>query len=127
MVPGSAAACGPPAGPLPGPRRRGSRGGRAGLAAQFGLPEIVFAEAELARTAAVTDAPAERAHGPYPVVLFSPGLAGVRSQNTAWAQELASHGYVVVALDHPYDSAAVVLADGRAPRLGAFGRVTARP
>jgi predicted dienelactone hydrolase len=59
------------------------------------------------------------------VVLFSPGLAGVRSQNTAWAQELASHGYVVVALDHPYDSAA--LADGRAPRLGAFGRVTARP
>ena len=136
-----------------------------GLAAQFGLPEIVFAEAELARTAAVTDAPAERAHGPYPVVLFSPGLAGVRSQNTAWAQELASHGYVVVALDHPYDSAAVVLADGRvvrsavtasgddaednrggprvtvaatgefldavragrAPRLGAFGRVTARP
>ena len=61
------------------------------------------------------------------MVLFSPGLAGVRSQNTAWAQELASHGYVVVALDHPYDSAAVVLADGRAPRLGAFGRVTARP
>ena len=60
------------------------------------------------------------------MVLFSPGLAGVRSQNTAWAQELASHGYVVVALDHPYDSAAL-LADGRAPRLGAFGRVTARP
>ena len=50
------------------------------------------------------------------MVLFSPGLAGVRSQNTAWAQELASHGYVVVALDHPYDSAAVVLADGRVVR-----------
>ena len=47
-----------------------------GLAAQFGLPETVFAEAELARTAAVTDAPAERAHGPYPVVLFSPASPG---------------------------------------------------
>lgn len=46
-------------------------------------------------------------------MLFSPGSGGVRTQNTAWAEELASHGYVVAALDHPYDSAAVVLADGR--------------
>jgi predicted dienelactone hydrolase len=46
-------------------------------------------------------------------VLFSPGLGGVRTQNTAWAEELASYGYVVAAVDHPYDSAAVVLADGR--------------
>lgn len=51
--------------------------------------------------------------GRFPVVLFSPGSGGVRTQNTAWAEELASHGYVVAALDHPYDSAAVVLADGR--------------
>lgn len=34
----------------------------------------------------------------------------MRTQNTAWAEELASHGYVVAALDHP---AAVVLTDGR--------------
>jgi hypothetical protein len=32
------------------------------------------------------------------------------------AQEPASHGYVVAALDHPFDSAAVVLADGRVVR-----------
>ena len=51
--------------------------------------------------------------GRFPVVLFSPGSAGVRTQNTAWAEELASHGYVVAAPDHPYDSAAVVLTDGR--------------
>jgi predicted dienelactone hydrolase len=50
------------------------------------------------------------------VVLFSPGSAGVRTQNTAWAEELASHGYLVAALDHPYDSAAVVLDDGRTIR-----------
>jgi dienelactone hydrolase len=29
-----------------------------------------------------------------------------------WAENLASHGYIVVAVDHPYDSAAVVLEDG---------------
>nr|WP_306368350.1 hypothetical protein [Nocardiopsis sp. CC223A] len=46
------------------------------------------------------------------MVLFSPGLGGVRTQNTVWAEGLASHGYVVVALDHPCDSAVVVLDDG---------------
>ncbi len=51
--------------------------------------------------------------GRFPVVLFSPGSGGARTQNTAWAEELASHGYLVAALDHPYDSAAVVLTDGR--------------
>lgn len=40
----------------------------------------------------------------------------MRTQNTAWAEELASHGYLVAALDHPYDSAAVVLTDGRTIR-----------
>jgi predicted dienelactone hydrolase len=68
-----------------------------GLAAQFGLPEIAFDELVAARTAAVAHAPADTTHGPHPVVLFSPGLAGVRTQNTAWAQELASHGYVATA------------------------------
>ncbi|WP_445585680.1 alpha/beta hydrolase family protein [Streptomyces finlayi] len=43
-------------------------------------------------------------------------MGGVRTQNSAWAEELASHGYVVAALDHPYDSAAVLLADGRTVR-----------
>ncbi|SFP38843.1 Platelet-activating factor acetylhydrolase, isoform II [Amycolatopsis arida] len=45
-------------------------------------------------------------------MLFSPGLAGPRTQNTAWAEDLASRGYVVAGLDHPYDSAATVV-DGR--------------
>ena len=47
----------------------------------------------------------------------------MRTQNTAWAQELASNGYVVVAVDHPYDSAAVVLGDGTLlrSRLAATG------
>ncbi|GGS09555.1 lipase [Streptomyces humidus] len=47
------------------------------------------------------------------VGLFSPGSGGVRTQNTAWAEELASRGYVVAAIDHPFDSAAVVLTHGR--------------
>ena len=48
------------------------------------------------------------------------GYGAGRWTNTAWAEELASHGYVVAALDHPYDSTAVVFADGRTVRRPAF-------
>ncbi|WP_405759138.1 alpha/beta hydrolase family protein [Streptomyces sp. NBC_00073] len=90
------------------------------LANYAGLPAMLLDGLPRARTHAVYDA-AVAGDGAgdgerFPVVLFSPGLGGVRTQNTAWAQELASHGYVVVGLDHPYDSAAVVLADGRTVR-----------
>lgn len=40
----------------------------------------------------------------FPLVLFSHGAFGVRASNTSTYIELASHGYVVCALDHPYHS-----------------------
>ncbi|GAB7185055.1 hypothetical protein ATKI12_4886 [Kitasatospora sp. Ki12] len=83
------------------------------LARGVGLPGFLVDGVPRAHSRAVFDAPVESTGGRFPVVLFSPGSGGVRTQNTAWAEELASHGYVVAALDHPYDSAAVVLADGR--------------
>lgn len=86
------------------------------LADYVGLPGFLLDGLPRARTHAVVDAPVAGGSGRFPVVLFSPGLGGVRTQNTAWAQELAGHGYVVAALDHPYDSAAVVLDDGRTIR-----------
>ncbi|SHN39211.1 Platelet-activating factor acetylhydrolase, isoform II [Cryptosporangium aurantiacum] len=85
----------------------------AALARQVGLPGFLVDGVPRARTRSVVNAPVAGGSGRFPIVLFSPGSGGVRTQNTAWAEELASHGYVVAALDHPYDSAAVVLADGR--------------
>ncbi|MCQ0000612.1 alpha/beta hydrolase family protein [Streptomyces sudanensis] len=86
------------------------------LARQVGIPGFLVDGVPRARTRSVPDAPVAGGGGRFPVVLFSPGSGGVRTQNTAWAEEVASHGYVVAALDHPYDSAAVVLADGRTIR-----------
>ncbi|MER8187781.1 hypothetical protein [Kitasatospora sp. NPDC094015] len=83
------------------------------LAGGVGLPGFLMDGVPRARSHAVVDAPVATGGGRFPVVLFSPGSGGVRTQNTAWAEELASHGYLVAALDHPYDSAAVVLTDGR--------------
>lgn len=82
-----------------------------GVAGYLGVPALAMDGPVRARTHALVDVPAA-VGGPFPIVLFSPGLGGVRTQNTAWAEELASRGYVVAALDHPYDSAVVVLRDG---------------
>ncbi|EFL19690.1 predicted protein [Streptomyces sp. C] len=86
------------------------------LADGAGLPGFLVDGVARARSRAVVDAPVAGGGERFPVVLFSPGSGGVRSQNTAWAEELASHGYLVAALDHPYDSSVVVLADGRTIR-----------
>ncbi|MEV0125153.1 hypothetical protein AB0I16_27075 [Streptomyces sp. NPDC050703] len=86
------------------------------LARTVGMPGFLVDGIPRARTHSVFNAPVADRGGRFPVVLFSPGSGGVRTQNTAWAEELASHGYVVAALDHPYDSAAVVLTDGRTIR-----------
>lgn len=83
------------------------------LARNVGLPDFLVDGVPRARSHSVFDAPVASGGERFPVVLFSPGSGGVRTQNTAWAEELAGHGYVVAALDHPYDSAAAVLDDGR--------------
>lgn len=50
---------------------------------------------------------------PYPLVIFSPGNGTNVEFYTVLASELASHGYIVVGLNHPYDVAAVELSDHR--------------
>ncbi len=90
------------------------------LADYLGLPRLVFDSAAMGHTNAVPDAPVAPGTEQFPVVLFTPGMGAGRTTNTAWAEELASHGYVVAALDHPYDSAAVAFADGRTVRRPQF-------
>lgn len=40
----------------------------------------------------------------FPLVIFSHGAFGYYESNTSTYMELASHGYVVISLDHPYHS-----------------------
>ncbi|MFJ9434270.1 alpha/beta hydrolase family protein [Streptomyces sp. NPDC101490] len=48
-----------------------------------------------------------------PVVLYSPGAYASRSFGTGIVEDLASHGFVVVTVDHTYDAAAVAFPGGR--------------
>ncbi len=52
----------------------------------------------------------------WPVVVFSPGLGGPRALYTGLVAELASRGYAVLTLDHPYEAAVTQLADGSIAR-----------
>lgn len=65
------------------------------------------------RTNAFTDAdPAGRKHG-LPLVVLSPGHTKPRTELTALAEDLASRGYVVAAIDHTYENVATTFPDGR--------------
>jgi dienelactone hydrolase len=68
---------------------------------------------QLLHTHSRMDAPLAVAGGPFPVLLFGHRWGGQRTQDTALCEDLASHGYVVVSVDHPYNSARVEMADGK--------------
>lgn len=57
------------------------------------------------RTHATPDAPALPRPGGRPLVVLSPGFSLPRATLTGLAEDLASRGYVVAAVDHAYESA----------------------
>jgi predicted dienelactone hydrolase len=57
----------------------------------------------------------------YPVLLYTPSWSGIRTECTVQVEELASHGYVIVGIDHPYSSAIVAFPDGRIARRKFLG------
>ena len=77
-----------------------------------GLPSFMFASFGRVATHATVDTPISRAQRTWPVLLLEPGLAVPREQYAALSTELASRGYVVIALSAPYESAVTVLAGG---------------
>jgi len=53
------------------------------------------------------------AAGRFPVVLFNHAWRGFRNRSTFIAQDLASHGFVVIGVGHPWNAAILQLHDGR--------------
>ena len=49
----------------------------------------------------------------FPVIIFSPGYDGVYQIYTSLIEDIVSHGFVVVSINHPYISGVTVFPDGR--------------
>jgi dienelactone hydrolase len=78
----------------------------------FGLNQTTHA-------GALIDGPAASAPAPFPLLIYAPGWNGERDNNTYLLANLASHGYVVAALDDIGYVAAT--ADGAAAAFGHLG------
>tara|TARA_B100000131_G_C18074249_1_gene595744 strand:- start:241 stop:1392 length:1152 start_codon:yes stop_codon:yes gene_type:complete len=80
------------------------------IAHELGVPDYLLKNISKIKSNSYLDAPSEE--GLFPVILFSHGLGGMRTQNTIQAEALASRGYIVIATDHMYDSNIVLYPDG---------------
>jgi predicted dienelactone hydrolase len=78
-----------------------------------GLPAFMFSGFARIRTHAIAEAPVSASRPAWPVVVLAPGLAVPREWYTGLCTDLASRGYVVLALSAAYESAVTVLAGGR--------------
>lgn len=77
----------------------------------YGLPHVVYRHFSLVRTHSYVDAPVDSSQ-PLPVIVFSHGYWCWPGQNTALMEKLASHGYLVFSIGHPYDAGTMTFSDG---------------
>jgi pimeloyl-ACP methyl ester carboxylesterase len=83
------------------------------IAAEHRLPAATFAHV---RTNSYRNARPLGRPGGYPAVLFSPGYGVPHALYTTLLEDLASQGFVVIALDHTYETDAVEFPNGELVR-----------
>jgi predicted dienelactone hydrolase len=106
----------PAASPLSSPRAPYLREGLVEIrsfASLFGQPSTAFDKLANVRTHATLDAPPATSPATLPVLIFSHGYTGVASAHAALLEDLASHGFVVLSVNHSYESTGAVLEGGR--------------
>lgn len=83
----------------------------------------LVAVARAPRSHAYRDAPPAAAPAPFPVLIMQPGMGLAAPDYTALAEDLASHGYVVVGLNETDSSDLVTFADGHYALATAKGKI----
>lgn len=76
------------------------------------IPSFIFDHYNQIETYGALHAPISKAQTQWPVVLFLTGNGAARAFYTSLATGLASYGYVVLTIDHPYEAMVTQLADG---------------
>ena len=82
------------------------------IARNINLPGFFLNHLALAQSPAFQNSPVASTSTAYPIIIFSHGWEGFSAQNTAQMVELASHGYVVVGMQHTYGAVVTIFPDG---------------
>jgi predicted dienelactone hydrolase len=78
-----------------------------------GLPPFLLNHLNLLEANAVEGVPLTDEMDTFPVLVFAHGWSGFKEQNVFQTEELASHGYVVIAINHTYAAIATIFPNGR--------------
>ena len=81
------------------------------FAAFYGMPDFLFDHLHLVKTNSKEDLQISDKELSYPAILFSHGAGTTMEVQTSQSEDLASHGYIVIAIDHTYVSAATAFPD----------------
>lgn len=82
------------------------------IATYIDMPEFFLDHLALVKMPAYHGSKIAPSNTAYPVVLFSHGWNGFSAQNSSQAIQLASHGYVVIGIQHTYGAVITVFPDG---------------
>jgi predicted dienelactone hydrolase len=82
------------------------------IATYIDMPSFFLDHLALVKVPAYKETQVADADIGFPVILFSHGWNGFNAQNTSQALELASHGYVVVGVQHTYGAVITVFPNG---------------
>lgn len=92
-----------------------------GVAKAFDVPSFPL---RLFHSHALNKPPCDKRDGGFPVIIFSPGLGMPPLLYTATLEEIASQGFAVVAVSHPYSVAVTAFPDGRIVAMSEAGSKT---
>ncbi|WP_433945901.1 alpha/beta hydrolase family protein [Paenibacillus sp. SN-8-1] len=84
-----------------------------GLSQTYSIPRFLFDYIGLVQTPAYLNAPISHRKANYPVILFSHGFPGGRYTSTFQTTELASHGFIVISVEHTDGSLTTVFPGGK--------------
>lgn len=87
------------------------RGSRAGFATKYGLPPSALNYLDHVKTYVYPEIPAAKEK--FPVLIFSHGYSSKATGYYSLLTELASQGYVIINMNHTYESLGVTFPDGR--------------
>ena len=82
------------------------------IATYIDMPSFFLDHLALVKTPASKESKLAPSDDGYPIILFSHGWNGFNAQNSSQAIQLASHGYIVIGVQHTYGAVITVFADG---------------